>query len=184
MKIRNTEWIVPVSLAVFLFALPLQAGDLTFFVGGTIPGSIEYQDTEFTPDNGPVYGFRLGTNFVPYFGMEHTLAFSSDYLFPSGMQDILDANGVIYNSNFIFSVPVGKAVPYFTVGAGLIHQYGDSDLPIGTEFAFNYGGGVKFPGLFGPLGLRFDMRGYRAGATSNALHMLEMSGGVMFSFGK
>jgi hypothetical protein len=184
MKMRNITWVALSCLAVFLFAMPLQAGDLTVFVGGVIPGSIEYKDADISLDNGPVYGVRLATSFVPHFGMEHTLAFSSDYLFPSSLQEINEAKGFIYNSNFIFNIPLGKVVPYLTVGAGLIHQYGDSDLPVGTEFAFNYGGGLKFPRMIGPLGLRFDMRGYRAGAVSNALHILEMSGGVMISFGK
>ena len=77
-----------------------------------------------------------------------------------------------------------KVVPYFTVGAGLIHQYGASNTPVGTKFAFNYGGGLKFPRIAGPLGLRFDMRGYRAGTVSNKVNMLEVSGGLLLSFGK
>lgn len=179
---RTRTRIILAFIAAFLFALPVKAGDLTFFVGGDIPGTIEYKGSEIIPDNSPVYGFRLGINFVPFFGMEHTLAFSSDYLFPGGAQDVGNAKGVIYNSNLIFNIPVGKAVPYFTVGAGLIHQYGDGDMPVGTAFAFNYGGGLKFPRLFGPFGMRFDMRGYRAGGISNKLNMLEISAGAMISF--
>jgi hypothetical protein len=184
MKIRNTLWIVVTFLAAFLFAVPLQAADLTFFVGGVNPGSIKYKDIETSLDKSPIFGIRLGSNFVPFFGMEHTLAFSSDYLFPRSINAIKDAKGFVYNSNLIFNVPVGKVIPYFTAGAGLIHQYGDSDMPVGTKFTFNYGGGLKFPRIIGPLGLRFDMRGYRAGAISNKLSLLEVSGGVMLSFGK
>jgi len=184
MKIRNTIWIVLAFLAAFLFAIPLQAGDLTFFVGGVNPGSIDYKDVKTSLDGSPIFGARLNTNFVPFFGMEHTLAFSSDYLFPHNVAGIKDAKGFVFNSNLIFNVPVGKTVPYITVGAGLIHQYGDSDMPVGTKFAFNYGGGLKFPRLMGPLGLRFDMRGYRAGTVSNKVNLLEVSGGVMISFGK
>jgi hypothetical protein len=184
MKIRNTTWIVLAFLAAFLFAIPLQAGELTFFIGGVNPGSINYQGAKAALDGSPIFGARLGTNFVPFFGMEHTLAFSSDYLFPHNVAGIKDAKGVVYNSNFIFNVPVRKTVPYFTVGVGLIHQYGDSGLPVGTKFAFNYGGGLKFPRMMGPLGLRFDMRGYRAGTVSNKVNLLEVSGGVMLSFGK
>jgi opacity protein-like surface antigen len=180
MKIR----IVLCVLVAALFAATAQAADLTFFIGGVNPGSINYHDVKTTLDGSPIFGFRYGSNFVPFFGMEHTLAFSSDYLFPRNVEAIKDANGFVYNSNLIFNIPVGKAVPYFTVGAGLIHQYGDSDMPVGTKFAFNYGGGVKFPRLAGPLGLRFDMRGYRAGTVSNKLNMLEISGGVLLSIGK
>jgi hypothetical protein len=168
----------------FLFAASSQAADLTFFVGGANPGSTDYHDVKTSLDNSPIYGFRFATNIVPYFGLEHTLAFSSDYLFPHSISAIKDANGFVYNSNLIFNIPVGKVVPYLTAGAGLLHQYGDDDLPVGTEFAFNYGGGLKFPRLIGPLGLRFDMRGYRAGAVSGKLNIFEVSGGVLISIGK
>jgi hypothetical protein len=65
-----------------------------------------------------------------------------------------------------------------------MHQYGDSNLPVGTKFALNYGGGLKFPRIAGPLGLRFDVRGYSAGLITDKLSILEVSGGIMLSFGK
>jgi hypothetical protein len=82
----------------------------------------------------------------------------------------------------IIDIPVHRVVPYLTAGVGLIHQYGDSDLPVGTKFALNYGGGLKLPRLAGPLGLRFDLRGYRAGAFSGSLNLFEVSGGILVSF--
>jgi hypothetical protein len=73
----------------------------------------------------------------------------------------------------------------FTAGAGLLHQYGDSNMPVGTKFAFNYGGGLKLPRLAGPLGLRLDLRGYRTtGIFSSSLNMFEASGGILLSMGK
>ena len=172
------------AMAIFyVVAVPLQAADLTFFVGGVKPGSINYNDVKTSLDGSPVYGFRFGTNFVPFFGMEHTLGFSSDYLFPNNVAGTKDTKGFVYNSNLIINVPVRKVVPYFTFGAGVIHQYGSGDMPVGTRFALNYGGGLKFPRMVGPLGLRFDMRGYRAGGVSNTLNMLEVSGGVLLSIG-
>jgi hypothetical protein len=172
---------------LFVIALPgahLDAADLTFFVGGVKPGSISYNNVRTSLDGSPVWGIRFGTNFVPLFGMEHTLAFSSDYLFPSGISSIKEARGFVYNSNLIFNLPVGKVVPYITAGAGLLHQYGDASLPVGTKFAFNYGGGLKLPRLMGPLGVRVDLRGYRAGTFSNKLNIFEMTGGILLSMGK
>jgi hypothetical protein len=184
MKVRHLL-VITLAFAMFsLFVMPLQAADLTFFVGGVKPGSITYKDVKTSLDGSPVYGFRFGTNFVPYFGMEHTLGLSSDYLFPHNVAGVKDAKGFVYNSNLIINVPVHKAVPYFTFGAGVIHQYGSGDMPVGTRFALNYGGGLKFPRLAGPLGLRFDMRGYRAGGVSNRLNLLEVSGGVLISIGR
>ncbi len=161
-----------------------QAADLNFFVGGVKPGSISFKDVETSFDSSPLFGFRLATYFVPLFGIEHTLAFSSDYLFPRGLSSIKDAKGFVYNSNLIINIPAKVVMPYLTAGAGVMHQYGDSELPVGTKFALNYGGGLKFPRIAGPLGLRFDVRGYSAGLISNKLNMLEVSGGVMLSLGK
>lgn len=183
MKKRKASLIAAMLAAISFIAIPLPAADLTLYIGGLNPGPIDYYDTSTALDNSSIFGFRFSTNFVPSFGMEHTLAFSSDFLFPSSLEAITDANGIIYNSNLIFNVPVGKVVPYVTAGAGLISQFGDDNLPVGTSFAFNYGGGLKFPRVVGPLGLRFDMRGYRAGSISNPLNMFEVSGGVLISLG-
>ena len=174
-------------MAAFFIAAPLQAADFTFYVGGVVPGAVTYQNVKTSLDNSPVYGFRLATNFIPFFGMEHTLGFSSDYLFPQSIAAIRNAKGIVFNSNLIINAPVKikSIVPYLTAGAGVIHQYGDANMPVGTKFAFNYGGGVKLPRLIGPLGLRFDMRGYRTtGIFSSGLNMFEVSGGALLSVSK
>jgi hypothetical protein len=166
-----------------LSAMNLNAADLTFFVGGVKPGSISYKNVRTSLDSSPVWGIRYGTSFVRSFGMEHTLAFSSDFLFPSNTS-IRESKGFVYSSNLIINLPVGKVIPYVTAGTGLLHQYGDAEMPVGTKFAFNYGGGLKLPRLAGPLGIRVDLRGYRAGIFSNKMSIFEMSGGIMLSMGK
>ncbi len=166
------------------FAVRSQAADLTAYVGGVKPGSLTIDNVKTSLDSSPIFGFRFSYNFVPMFGMEHTVAFSSDYLFPHNISSITEAKGFVYNANLIISVPAGSIVPYVTAGLGLIHQYGSPDLPVGTRFAVNYGGGLKFPRLLGPLGLRFDVRGYTAtGLSSGNLSMLEVTGGALISFG-
>jgi hypothetical protein len=135
-------------------------------------------------DASPIFGVRLNNDIVPLFGLEHTLAFSSDFLFPRGISSITDAKGFVINSNLIITIPIGKSAPYLTAGIGLIRQHGSADLPVGTKFACNYGGGIKFPRLVGPLGLRFDARGYRAtGILSGGLNIFEASAGLLLSFG-
>jgi len=176
-----SRFLLVVIAIIALASIPGQAADLTFFVGGVHPGSVSYHSVKTALDSSPVVGFRFRTNFVPQFGAEHTLAFSSDYLFPPNTA-IKEAKGFVYNSNLIVDIPIHKVVPYLTAGAGLIHQYGDSDLPVGTKFAFNYGGGLKFPRLAGPLGLRFDLRGYRASTFSSSINLFEASGGLLVSF--
>ena len=182
MNMRRILFIALLLSMMSMSAASLKAADLTFFLGADNPGSVDYHGAKASLDTSPIYGIRFATNFVPFLGLEHTVAFSSDYLFPSNTASIKEAKGFVYNSNLIFNLPVGKAIPYLTAGAGLLHQYGDNDLPVGTQFAFNYGGGLKLPRLFGPLGLRFDLRGYRAGTVSGKLNLFEVSGGALISF--
>jgi hypothetical protein len=168
-------------LAVVLFAASASAADLTFYVGGIKPGKLTIENVRTSLDSSAVYGFRLSTSIIPLLGAEHTLAFSADFI-PRSLADIKDAKGFIYNSNLILNISVGKVVPYLTAGMGLVRQYGTED-PIGTKFAFNYGGGLKFARLAGPLGLRFDTRGYTAlGVFSGTLNLFEVSGGILLSF--
>lgn len=184
MTSRSCLGIVPVVLLALLFACPSSAADLTFYVGGIHPGSIQVNDREISLDGGPVLGFRLATDFVPHFGMEHTIAFSPDFLFPNGVEGVGDSKGFLFNSNLIVSLPAKKIVPYLTAGIGFVHQYGSSGLPVGTDPAFNYGGGVKLPHMKGPFGLRFDVRGYRLGFVTESVNMFEVSGGLVISTGK
>ena len=181
MKIRYLVFIALMQAMASVFSVTAEAADLTFFVGGVKSGSINYHDVKTSLDGSPIYGARVGAKLVRFLGMEHSVAFSSDYLFPRKAAAIKDANGFVYNGNLIIEIPANGVVPFVTAGVGLMHQYGDEDLPVGTKFAVNYGGGVKFPSLAGPVGLRFDIRGYRAGVVSNKLNMIEVSGGVIIS---
>jgi hypothetical protein len=163
--------------------LPVGAADLTAFIGRAKAGALSLGSVRTSLDGSPIYGLRFNTNFVPKLGMEHTLAFSSDYLYPKSLSAIKEAKGFVYSSNLIVNLAVGHAVPYLTAGLGLIHQYGSPDLPIGTKFAVNYGGGLKLPKMFGPLGLRIDLRGYSAGEVSSSkLRIFEISGGLLLTF--
>jgi hypothetical protein len=173
--------LVPVVVLVLFSVLQVRAADFTFYAGGVKPGSIEYHGEEVSLEGGSMFGFRVSTNIVPSFGLEHTFAFSSDFLFPKNVEGPTDAKGIVYNSNLIVSIPLFKVEPYLTAGLGLVHQYGSPDLPVGTEPALNYGGGLKFRNVKGRFGLRFDVRGYRVGFVTNSMNMLEMSGGIMIS---
>ncbi len=161
----------------------VRAADLTAFIGGVKPGSLSISNITTSLDSSPIYGVRIGWNFVPLLGTEHTVAFSSGFLVPSSLSDITNSKGFVYNANLILGIPIRHIVPYATAGIGLMHQYGSPDFSIGTRFAVNYGGGIKFPHLLGPLGLRFDARGYTAvDVFSQNLNLLEVSGGVLISF--
>jgi hypothetical protein len=185
-------------IALSAFAGAAYATDISFFTGLEIPGSIKYDGIKMPLDNSPVFGIRFGNDFIRYLGLEHTLAYSPDFMFANhdtcgGIPEALscwkmweESKGFIYSSNLMLNFPDidYRMVPFLTAGAGLVHQYGDRNLPVGTKFAFNYGGGVKFPNLAGPLGARVDLRGYRAGMFSKKVNMVELSIGLMVSFGR
>jgi hypothetical protein len=181
-------------IPIWLWLAPAaRAADLSFFVGGAVPGKLRLSSV-ITPGqtieelrSGPVFGIRFATNFVPLFGVEHTLAFSSDTLTPKTILNPGSARGFVYNTNLILNVPLGNLVPYATAGLGLIRQYGSAIDPSHTSFAYNYGGGLKVPRLLGPLGLRLDLRGYRAKelrflTSAGGVNIFEASGAVLLSF--
>jgi len=178
-----------IILLAVVFSLPLWAAanaysqDLTLFLGGAKPGGIGSAGQRTDLESGFVWGFRVGFGFASVLGFEHTVAFSPDYLHPKRQPAVQDAKGFIYSANFILNIPAGRIVPYGTFGLGLIWQYGDKNLPVGAEFAINYGGGVKAPQLWGPFGLRVDARGYTVPSVlSTKLNIFELSGGLMISF--
>jgi hypothetical protein len=169
------------TLGIFL-ALAVasaHAADFTFFVGGVNPGDFKVSGIPQSLDGSAVIGGRLSHAFLPFLGMEHTVAFSPDYLFPNNAPGVTDSKGFVYSADVILNLPVGKVIPYATAGVGFLHQYGSENLPVGTKPALNYGGGIKIPGVFGPLGLRFDARGY---AATGGLNLLEVSAGVRIGF--
>ena len=170
---------------IFVTLVPgfANAADLTLFVGGAKPGKLKKSGILTSLDGGPVFGARLGVNFVPALGVEGTLAFSSDYLFPRSFAEVTDTKGFVGSTNLIVSFPHKHVVPYLTAGAGLIYQYGSGNPPVGARFAVNYGGGLKLRKLVHSLGLRVDARGYTAlGIFSRQLNILEVSGGLLISF--
>ncbi len=183
MKIGLTR-ILPLAFAgLLLFTPALCAQDLTIFAGGMFPGNANPSDVPTMLDNGPIFGVRLSTGFAVILRLEHTLAFSNDFLFPHNEPGVTSAKGLLFNSNLLVNIPAGKAVPYVTAGLGFIRQYGSSNLPVGTKFAVNYGGGLKFLKLFGPAGLRFDARGYTAtGVFSHSVNMFELTAGIIIGF--
>jgi hypothetical protein len=183
MRFHRSLWSPIVLASLLSFVSSASAQDLTLFVGGQFPGSMTVQNVVTSLDKGPVYGVRFSTPFALNVKLEHTLAFSNDFLFPHSLSGITKANGLLYNTNLLVNIPIGKMVPYVTAGAGFMRQSGSPNLPIGTKFTFNYGGGLKLPKLLGPAGLRFDARGYTAtGVFSHSVNLFEISGGVLFSF--
>ena len=196
------------ALVCILAAVPLYAdNDLTLFGAAQHQGKLTLQTatatasqfSTFNPGTFGSFGIRFGHGKV--LGGEHTIAYAPNFL---------EANtkAIIYNSDFLVQAPLPKVKPYGTVGMGSIFSWGTdaSGRPslgkIGNKFAINYGGGVKVLPA-GPVGVRFDLRGYLIPSVkfnllaptitnplatlksqSETLNMLEAGVGIIFSFGK
>ena len=199
-------------LTCFLAAVPVYAeNDVTIFGAVQHEGKLNVKSAQstasttsnFNPGNFGTFGLRVGSGKV--WGHEHTFAYAPNFI---------EANtkAIIYNSNFLVQAPLPKAKPYVTAGLGSIFSFGtdDSGRPsfakIGKafpgKFALNYGGGVKVLPA-GPVGIRFDIRGYlipsvkfnvvaptlsdpkaTVKSSSQTLNMMEAGFGIIFAFGK
>lgn len=163
------------------------AADLSLFAGYINPGSLNLGNvfTNLQMRSGAVYGGRFEVDFHRTIGLEQNIAFMPNLVSSNVLAgSALDVRGFLYHTNLVLNVPMGHMVPFATAGIGLIKPFGPGLRPFGTRFAFNYGGGVKFARLMGPVGLRFDVRGYAVpDVATQTLNMLEVSGGLIVSFG-
>lgn len=177
MKGSSLNRVVLFFVLVGMRAQGSRAADITLYTGVQNPGKLTINNLVTDTKLGGVFGARFGGGRV--IGFEQTLAFSPNFL-ESGRRAFTT------QSNLQVGIPAGRVVPYATAGVGLITTFGDSLLrlgDIGTKFAFNYGGGIKFRKLAGPLGVRVDVRGYSVpGVFSQTLNFVEGSVGLLFSF--
>jgi opacity protein-like surface antigen len=192
-----------------LAAVPAYAAeDLTLFGAAQHPGKLTLQSAQttvtttsnFDPGTFGTYGLRFSHGKI--IGGEHTFAYTPNFV--GG-----HARGFIYNSDFMLQAPLPKIQPYAVAGMGFIFTWGTNSAgqpdfsKMGDKFALNYGGGLKiFPA--GPVGVRFDIRGYAIPSASfnlpalvnpvnqsvvatvksqtQTLNLLEVGLGVVFKF--
>jgi hypothetical protein len=175
------------TVALSLFSSSASAIDLTVFGGIQHPGQLTFQSTQegtsnfiktFDPKTFGVYGARLGHGKT--IGGEHTFAYAPNFVDST-------SHAFIYHSNLRIQAPLPVVKPYGTVGVGIVHSAGNPVTSFGTEFALNYGGGVKLTP--GPIGVNFDVRGYTLPRISvggfhvqDHLNFIQVSAGVVFAF--
>lgn len=178
-------------------AIRSHAQQLTLYAGWENPGHLTLENVQSGLKGSGVYGIRFETDFIRIIGMEHTFGYSPDFVRPEIFSSTGGSRALIYNSNVILNAPLGRLVPYATAGLGLMTSNRFFALPtpfplaatalgtkFGNHFAVNYGGGVKMVRLLGPLGVRFDVRGYTMpDVFSQSLNLFEVTGGLHFSFG-
>ncbi len=175
--------------------MPAFSSDFTLFGGlqregkitlrnaaSTVPSSIT-----FNPKNFGTFGVRAGVG-KNVIGTETTFAYSPNWIDSS-------VKAAILSQDLMLQVPTPKVKPYVTAGLGPIFTKGNSLTDIGSKFAINYGGGIKFFPAPGPVGGRIDFRNYSIPSIEAAvcsqvgcqtskktLNMIEVSVGVVFAF--
>jgi hypothetical protein len=184
------------GIVISVFALLLfvgqakAAGQISIFAGYLNPGKLNLnnvrQSLSFRGTS--LYGLRLEHDFLKgTLGIEHGIEFSprifNSTLFPNGTS-ASDIRGLLDSTNLVINIPIRHIVLYGTAGAGFIKPWGTSFAPFSTTFAGNYGGGVKLRNLAGPLGLRFDARGWKTADIANlgSINLFEVTGAVTISW--
>ena len=177
MKSLGRFLILFVVLSLPAFA---QDNELTLFAGGHFPGGISLSSAGSggttiinDPFNVGVFGLRYGRANI--WGHEETFAYTPNFL---------DSNSkaVILNSNIVIQAPLPVVRIYATAGPGTLISWGNGLSDVGSKFALNYGGGIKVRPS-GPVGVRFDARGYSVfGIQSQTLKILEVTAGIYFAF--
>lgn len=179
------------------------------FGGEFSRGSTDVFDFRVEADDDVTYGIRLGFNLTDNFEMEFQAsrtesAFVSDddVLFGGDGDSFGDLTIDYFLGYATFNFGHGRAVPYFTIGAGVANL--DPDVPgtsaqSDTRFTGSLGAGVKV--FVNPhFGFRFDGRGYATSLGDNNnnfgcddeffddcnnndwLTNGEISGGLIFAF--
>jgi len=164
-------------LASFFSPSSLLAADATIYTGIQNPGNLTVGNVLQDTNLGAVVGARISVGKL--IGFEQNFGYSPNFL---------EAGDHAFNtqSNLVLGFPFGHITPYGTVGAGLIVTGGKTLYDVdnlGVKFTVNYGGGIKFYNLAGPLGFRVDVRGYSVpNVFHQTLNFIEATVGIMLSW--
>ena len=178
---EDQRFVEPGYLFGLLFILMIPglacAGDLTVYTGFQNPGKLTVDNVTRDTELGSVVGARISAGRV--IGFEQTFAYSPKFLESS-------RHAFNTQSNLLVGVPIGHLSPYGTAGIGLIATGSSSFFDfrdIGTKFTINYGGGITLRNLAGPVGVRFDVRGYSVpGVFDQTLNFIEGTVGIVLSW--
>jgi len=189
MKISSILLTAAILLAV---ASSLQAGEIILYGSTQKAGKLKFSSIPEIPEDllegerGSVFGVRLSSGRI--IGFEQNISYSPRFAKEGVKAFQMD-------SNLLVQAP-GRVVPYATAGIGFIVTWG-KDFPdsldpeeiaaaafsFGSKFSVNYGGGIKFRRILGPLGFNFDLRGFTVpNASDGSLNFIQMSFGAVFTW--
>ncbi len=176
-------------LVFFVGQAQAAGGQVSFYAGYLNPGDVNMDNiqTGLELRGTSLYGGRIEFDFLKFLGIEQNFAFSprllNSSLFP---QQSSEVRGFLYSTNGVVNIPLGRFVPFVTAGLGMIRPWGTNIMDFDATFAGNYGGGLKLDRLVGPVGMRFDVRGWRTAdiAGMGGVNIFEATGGITFTWGK
>ncbi len=131
----------------------------------------------------PTENIEVEGNFgyINHFEFEESDPESRGYLWEASGSYRFDSEGIIKPFVIVgiggITASVDEDEPGFLNAPTPVFEDGD------TFFTFSYGGGLKTPRLWGPLGLRGDIRGRTIpNILGEGLTWLELTGGLTFTF--
>lgn len=178
-------------LAATTMFVPAKKFELHPYVGGYFPDSTDAGDLR----SEGIYGVKGGFFITNRIELEGNFGYLNHF----ALEDVPSTRGILYEANGLYHLPIyfHRMQPFLSAGVGAITAFDSDDssesspaLGHGFEggdtfFTFNYGGGVKATRLWGPIGLRTDVRGRTLpNLHGESVTWLELTGGILFSWGE
>jgi opacity protein-like surface antigen len=139
-----------------------------------------------------IYGVRAGFFLTERFEIEGNFGYINHFEFKNSDPK---SRGILWEASGLYRFDLEKVKPFVAFGVGGLTAVVDEDRPSFAEgatpvfgdndtfFTFSYGGGVKVPMLWGPLGLRADARGRTIpNLLGQGTSWLELTGGITLTF--
>ncbi len=178
-----------------LSALPVYVSAQKFeihpYAGGFFPASTDVGDLR----NEGIYGVKGGFFLNKRIEVEGNFGYINHFQFEKAPS----SRGILWEANGLYHLPTvyKRLQPFVTAGLGGITATSLKDNSVfskvpgrgfndgDTFFTFNYGGGVKAMRLWGPVGLRADVRGRTVpNLQGEATSWLELTGGIILNWGE
>ena len=195
MKIRNISRLLGGLVMVFGFASWLSAQHVEFnpYAGGLLaPNSVDIGAGSFDLKQQGIFGIRTGVFLTERFEIEGNFGYINHFELEDSDPE---SKGYLWEASGLYRFDLEGIKPFVAVGIGGISASVDENkagflnapTPVvgsgDTFFTFSYGGGIKAPLLWGPVGLRGDLRARTLpNYQGQALTWMELTGGLTFSF--
>lgn len=187
---------IPLALAVLagtLSAVRAQRIEISPYAGGILaPGQADFRFGFSDLKEEGIFGVRGGVFLTPHLEVEGNFGYINHFEFRGTDPE---SRGLLWEASALYHLKLENRIkPFVTAGVGGLTAVVDEDGPApsglppvfkdgDTFFTFSYGGGVKVPRLWGPLGLRGDVRGRTLpNLLGKGVTWLELTGGITLSF--